>query len=111
MVPLSFGCGCVVFAAIAILAPARAARSAMASPMPRLAPEMNSVLPFSDVISEPPDVGTPCPRHLAAGAGDQARRIRLPLLDLARSLRVQNASACFRQREGGKEEHAVGRDR
>src|SRR5678815_5042226 len=34
--------------AIATLAPSRAARSAIASPMPRLAPEMNSVLPLSD---------------------------------------------------------------
>src|SRR5215216_2646456 len=54
MVPLSFGCGSAVFAAIARLAPSRAARSAMASPMPRLAPETNSVLPCSDVIGVPP---------------------------------------------------------
>jgi len=45
MVPLSFGCGSAVFAAIAMLAPSRAARSAIASPMPRLPPDMNSVLP------------------------------------------------------------------
>src|SRR6266702_3293433 len=50
MVPLSFGCGSAVFAAIATLAPSRAARSAIASPMPRLAPEINSVLPLSDDI-------------------------------------------------------------
>src|ERR1700751_6245514 len=54
MVPFSFGCGSAVFAAIAMLAPSRAARSAIASPMPRLAPEMNSVLPFSVVIGKPP---------------------------------------------------------
>src|SRR6516225_2853235 len=46
MVPLSFGCGSAVLAAMAILAPSRAAFSAMARPMPREAPVMNSVLPF-----------------------------------------------------------------
>src|SRR5271154_2579470 len=51
MVPESFGCGSAVFAAIAILAPSRAARSAMASPMPRDAPVMNNVLPASDIVS------------------------------------------------------------
>src|SRR5712691_9930540 len=50
MVPLSFGCGSAVFAAIATLAPSRAARSAMASPMPRLAPDTNSVLPLRDAM-------------------------------------------------------------
>src|SRR5258705_11342309 len=55
MVPLSFGCGSAVFAAIAILAPSRAARSAIASPMPRLPPDTNSVLPLSDVIA--PSIG------------------------------------------------------
>src|SRR6266481_8500347 len=53
MVPLSFGCGSAVFAAIAMLAPSRAARNAIASPMPRLPPDMNSVLPLSDVMSPP----------------------------------------------------------
>src|SRR6185437_5026916 len=50
MVPLSFGCGSAVLAAIATLAPSRAARSAMARPMPRLAPDTNSVLPLRDVM-------------------------------------------------------------
>src|SRR3954466_16298348 len=49
MVPGSFGCGSVVFAAMATFAPSRAARSAIASPMPRDAPVMNSVLPLSDI--------------------------------------------------------------
>ena len=49
MVPASFGCGSAVFAAIAILAPSRAARSPIASPMPREAPVMNRVLPASDI--------------------------------------------------------------
>src|SRR5580693_46457 len=49
MVPCSFGCGSAVFAATAILAPSRAARSAIARPMPREAPVMNRVLPASDI--------------------------------------------------------------
>src|ERR1700737_4324794 len=55
MVPSSFGCGSAVFAAIAMLAPSRAARNAMASPMPRLPPDMNSVLPLRDVIERTPN--------------------------------------------------------
>ena len=51
IVPGSFGCGSAVFAAIATLAPSRAARSAIASPMPRLPPVMNSVFPLSDAMS------------------------------------------------------------
>src|SRR5665213_3269193 len=50
MVPFSFGCGSAVFAAIATLAPSRAARNAIASPMPRLPPDTNIVLPFRDVM-------------------------------------------------------------
>ena len=48
IVPGSFGCGSTVFAAIATLAPSRAARTAIASPMPREPPVMNSVLPRDD---------------------------------------------------------------
>src|ERR1700722_15503749 len=74
MVPLSFGCGSAVFAAIATLAPSRAARSAIASPIPRLAPDMNSVLPLSDVIGRPPVGGavnpTPIPEAGNSALGD-----------------------------------------
>src|SRR5919112_350617 len=45
MVPGSFGCGSAVLAATTMLAPSRAARSAMARPMPREAPVTNRVLP------------------------------------------------------------------
>ncbi len=45
----SFGCGSAVFAAMAMFAPSRAARSAIARPMPRDAPVMKSVLPRSDI--------------------------------------------------------------
>src|SRR3954470_5031149 len=45
--PLSLGCGSAVLAISATFAPSRAARTAMASPMPREAPEMNSVFPAS----------------------------------------------------------------
>src|SRR5262245_18838823 len=44
-VPGSLGCGLSVLATIAMLAPSRAARSAIALPMPRLAPVMKRVLP------------------------------------------------------------------
>src|SRR6266567_2372681 len=47
MVPGSLGLGSVVLAAMAMLAPSRAARSAIALPMPRLAPLMNRVFPLS----------------------------------------------------------------
>src|ERR1041384_1740323 len=53
MVPGSLGCGVSVFAAIAMLAPSRVAFSAIASPMPREAPVMNSVLPVSDMGTLP----------------------------------------------------------
>ena len=45
MVPGSFGLATADLAAIATLAPSRAARSAIARPMPREAPVMNRVLP------------------------------------------------------------------
>src|ERR1700691_2528566 len=50
MVPGSFGFGSAVLAAMTILAPSFAARSAMARPMPRLAPVMNKVFPWSDMV-------------------------------------------------------------
>src|SRR5262252_961066 len=45
IVPGSLGWGCVVLAAMAMLAPSLAARSAIALPIPRLAPVMNRVFP------------------------------------------------------------------
>src|SRR5580704_5195257 len=51
MVPCSFGCGSAVLAAMAILAPSRAARNAIASPMPREAPVMNRVFPASVIAA------------------------------------------------------------
>ena len=45
IVPGSLGCGSVVLAAITMFAPSLAAFSAMAFPIPRLAPVINSVLP------------------------------------------------------------------
>src|SRR5919197_5878172 len=53
MVPGSLGCGSVVFAATITLAPSRAARRAIARPIPRLAPVMNSVLPFRSAMASP----------------------------------------------------------
>src|SRR5690242_315058 len=51
MVPSSLGWGSAVLATSAILAPSAAAFLAMARPMPRLAPEMNMVLPDKDMPS------------------------------------------------------------
>src|SRR5690348_7933057 len=45
IVPGSFGCGSAVFASRATFAPSAAARSAIASPMPRLPPDIRIVLP------------------------------------------------------------------
>ncbi len=45
------GWGSAVLATSAMLAPSAAARLAMASPMPRLAPEMNMVFPESDMAT------------------------------------------------------------
>ena len=47
MVPGSLGWGSAVLAAMTMLAPSRAALRAMALPIPRLAPVINSVLPAS----------------------------------------------------------------
>src|SRR6478752_10521546 len=49
MVPSSFGCGSAVLATSAMLAPSAAAFVAIARPIPRLAPEMNMVLPERDM--------------------------------------------------------------
>src|SRR3981081_724227 len=86
MVPLSFGCGSAVFAAIATLAPSRAARNAIASPIPRLPPDTNSVLPLSDVMFPP---------------SQSSRRLCLGVL-LPRGLRATGT------RIGGAEQSMVG---
>src|SRR5882724_693947 len=75
MVPFSFGCGSAVLAAIATLAPSRAARSAIASPMPRLPPDTNSVLPLSDVMFPPSDVPAGCVDLLPGGFRATGTRI------------------------------------
>src|SRR3546814_15892354 len=48
---LNFGLGTSDFAAITTLAPSRAARSAIARPMPREAPVMNAVFPCREDIA------------------------------------------------------------
>src|SRR3979411_1582179 len=107
MVPLSFGCGSAVLAAIATLAPSRAARNAIASPMPRLPPDTNSVLPFRLVIT-----GTPVGFQQSGSAPSPTRgegahfRWRYTALNI----RMQNPAARFRQCEGREEENAVSRD-
>src|SRR5471030_591529 len=94
MVPLSRRCGSAVLAAIATLAPSRAARNAIASPMPRLPPDTNSVLPLSDVIRRTPVSLTlgdsecaarfflslpPCGGRVGEGGGRECGVCSLPL--------------------------------
>src|SRR5580704_11551466 len=69
MVPSSRGCGSVVLAMIATLAPSRAARRAIARPMPRLPPDMRMVLPASGAASA--DMVSPC---RASGSGSAVGR-------------------------------------
>ena len=49
IVPGNFGLASVVLAAIAMLAPSRAARSAIAKPIPREPPVINIRFPASDI--------------------------------------------------------------
>src|SRR5712671_5065210 len=103
MVPLSFGCGSAVFAAIATLAPSRAARSAIASPMPRLPPDTNNVLPLRRVIKRTPVWFSSSFYSLPLWGGSAFSRVATFFL---RS-RVQHPAARFRQRERRDEEYAV----
>src|SRR5215472_7413507 len=74
MVPESFGCGLSVLAAMAMLAPSRAARSAIASPMPRDAPVINNVRPLSVISVSLGQVALSAERRISSqrrvGAGD-----------------------------------------
>src|SRR5579863_10175393 len=76
MVPGSLGCGSVVFPVTTIWAPSRAARSAMASPIPRLQPVMNNVFPASVDMGALYRAGSP-----AAEAQEQYLRRRTMGLD------------------------------
>ena len=73
MVPGSLGCGASVLAAITMLAPSRAARNAIAKPMPRLAPETNMVLPAS--VGMPVHYIARLLRRCRKGDGQQRLRI------------------------------------
>src|ERR1700732_2116854 len=65
MVPGSLGWASVVFAAMTMLAPSRAARSAIARPMPRLAPVMKRVFPARVPVA----MGCPFEAWCAAARG------------------------------------------
>ena len=52
--PGSFGCGSAVFAISATFTPSRAARAAIASPIPRLPPDMNMTRSFSESAMREP---------------------------------------------------------
>src|SRR5579863_4076635 len=91
MVPGSFGCGLAVLAATAMLAPSRAARSAIARPMPRLAPLMNSVFPAR--LTPPPSAVARRRSECSAPAPSTARTCALELDAIAlRILHVEGAS-------------------
>ena len=80
IVPGSLGCGSSVLAAIVTLAPSRAARNAIASPMPRDPPEMKSVLPLSDMLASPVEFLVVA-ANAAVGKrprGGVAKRVELP---------------------------------
>src|SRR5580704_8249195 len=75
-VPSSFGCGSAVLAISATLAPSRAARSAIARPMPRLPPEMNNVLPASVIdgfLPGDPAHAAPRPVRLICSFSERTR--------------------------------------
>src|SRR5690606_26674892 len=89
MVPGSFGLGTADLAAMATLAPSRAARRAMARPMPREAPVMNRVLPARLVMR----VSRWCRNGIVARAWPRVGgRAALPRLVL-RLLRLLRAAA------------------
>src|SRR3954451_17223591 len=95
MVPESFGCGVSVLAAIAMLAPSRAARSAMARPMPREAPVMKSVLPARDVVAGAAD-GDVAGGEAADGMGRRRDWRRQRLVARTQRLRLRNRSKAAR---------------
>jgi hypothetical protein len=89
IVPGSFGWGSAVFAATATFAPSRAARNAIASPMPRLAPVMKSVRLRSDMSWLPrPGVRRPCGIMPRAASPRDRMRAGLPLDILAGAIVV-----------------------
>src|SRR5271157_3853792 len=77
IVPASFGLASAVLAAMATLAPSRAARRPIARPMPRDAPVMNSVFP----LSVGPANALPPFRVLRPERRGRRRPRRLPRLD------------------------------
>jgi hypothetical protein len=79
------------------LAPSRAARTAMAGPMPRLPPEMNKVLPARVIVV-----------FLKPGAGGAPRIVRVIELALSRnaSVWVSFVTVSFAQLHGLDGRHA-----
>src|ERR1700757_4617476 len=78
MVPGSFGWGSAVLAATAMLAPSRAARSAIARPMPRLAPVMKRVFP--DRLTGPPRSSFPISVPRRGVPPSRPRRLQLEVV-------------------------------
>ena len=89
IVPGSLGWGSAVFAATTTLAPSRAARSAIARPMPRLAPVMKSVRLRRDMARLRPGRRTAlwhaCRVSVACAALAVHRRLGIGLRDMMRA--------------------------
>src|SRR5512135_948724 len=95
MVPGSLGWGSAVLAAIAMFAPSAAARTAMARPIPRDAPVMNTVLPASVPGTSPPSELVDHAHHESHVVLLHARVRRLVLV------RVQHFRLQLRLRDDG----------
>src|SRR6266571_4276523 len=96
MVPGSLACSLVVLAAMATFAPSRAAASAIALPMPRLAPVMKRVLPWSVATRASPfdfGIGREHDRAAAPDATGQVGR-RADFADRAGWPPIPPALAC-----------------
>ena len=90
------GAGSVVLAAMAMLAPSRAARRAMARPMPRLAPVMKSVFPLRVGMRR----RTLSPRSRRAWARRSGRAVAGARPSSAARRRGQSTRRCGRCRRG-----------
>src|SRR5665647_204401 len=113
MVPSNLGCGSTVFAAMATLAPSRAAFRPMARPMPRDPPVMNSVLPFSDMALVLPATGyfsrTPHLAHKPPLTYRNRHRCAVVLNEPKKARGIIHVSRTFHGRTAGRAEEAVGR--
>src|SRR6516162_4981574 len=98
IVPSSFGFGVSVLAAIATLAPSRAARSPIASPMPRDAPVMKRVLPWRDMVSP-----FAAEEGFERGLGFRRLQSLVEVLAFECNARLELIAGAAHQRAGGRD--------